>query len=171
MKTLSFDAFTKKIFIKSSIEKVYGCWATEEGICSWFLKRASYSTPEGKGREADEFIRAGDTYLWEWHNWDGQESGQILEANGRDQLSFSFAGSCKVAVDLSPKDDKVLVSLRQYDIPLDEDSKLGIHVGCSNGWTFWLANLKAYLEHGILLHEMEEDLREVPDASHIFVNI
>jgi hypothetical protein len=25
-------------------------------------------------------------------------------------------------------------------------------VGCATGWTFWLANLKAWLEHGITLH-------------------
>jgi hypothetical protein len=44
-------------------------------------------------------------------------------------------------------------------------------VGCSNGWTFWLANLKAYLEHGILLHETEEDLRSYEHAAMIFVNM
>ena len=29
-----------------------------------------------------------------------------------------------------------------------------------NGWTFRLTNLKAYLEHGVLLNETEIDLRE-----------
>jgi hypothetical protein len=27
-----------------------------------------------------------------------------------------------------------------------------IFVGCITGWTFWLTNLKAYLEHNITLH-------------------
>jgi hypothetical protein len=48
---------------------------------------------------------------------------------------------------------------------------MNIHVGCSNGWTFWLANLKAFLEHGILLNETTMDLREIPLANFQFVNI
>jgi len=39
-------------------------------------------------------------------------------------------------------------------------------VGCSNGWTFWMANLKAYLEHGITLHAKGMKQSEVAD----FVN-
>lgn len=171
MSSLSFDSFTKKIYIKSSLEKVYDSWATESGICSWFLRKASYVTSSSRVREAHEYIEAGDTYVWEWHNWDGKESGKILEANGRDRLVFSFAGSCKVTIELSTTGDKVLLGLRQENIPLEEDAKMEIHVGCSNGWTFWLTNLKAYLEHGILLHETEEDLRNIPLSSHIFVNI
>ena len=82
MSSLSFDSFTKKIYIKSSLEKVYDSWATESGICSWFLRKASYVTSSSRVREAHEYIEAGDTYVWEWHNWDGKESGKILEANG-----------------------------------------------------------------------------------------
>jgi len=48
---------------------------------------------------------------------------------------------------------------------------LEIHYGCSNGWTFWLANLKAYLEHGILLNETEIDLRGEELAGYEFVNM
>jgi len=40
MSSLSFDSFTKKIYIKSSLEKVYDSWATESGICTWFLRKA-----------------------------------------------------------------------------------------------------------------------------------
>jgi len=63
----------------------------------------------------------------------------------------------------------VLVSLSQSEIPQDEKSKLEIFYGCSNGWTFWLANLKAYLEHGILLNETKIDLRGFDLAGYEFV--
>ena len=168
---LSFDSFTKKIYIKASAEKLYWCWATAEGICSWFLRKADYTTAEGDPRPAGQAIKGGDRYHWEWHNWDGHETGEILEANGRDHLVFSFAGESKVSVDLLPKDDLCLLQLRQYDIPTDDENKLNIHHGCSNGWTFWLANLKAWLEHGILLNETEEDLTKIPLAGFEFVNM
>ncbi|MEM7382260.1 MAG: hypothetical protein AAF361_13830, partial [Bacteroidota bacterium] len=61
MEKLSFDSFTKNIYIKTSMEKMYWCWGTSEGICSWFLRKADYITAEGRLREAKELIHAGDT--------------------------------------------------------------------------------------------------------------
>lgn len=171
MDQLSFDSFTKKIYIKAPIEKLYWCWATTEGICSWFLRKADYTTKNGELRNPDHFVAIGDVYTWEWHNWDGQERGTVLEANGQSTISFSFADVCKVTVNLKDMGKAVLVTLVQSDIPVDEESKINIYTGCSNGWTFWLANLKAYLEHGIQLNETEFDLRKEPLAGHIFVNM
>lgn len=171
MAAITFDSFTKKIFIRATPERLYDCWATENGICEWFLSKATYHTHDGIKRGSGQRIATGDSYVWEWHNWDGEETGEILEANGHDHLVFSFAGSSKVSVDLEKKGEKVLLTLRQFEIPPDDESIYNIHVGCSNGWTFWLANLKAYLEHGILLNETEEDLRRVDQAGMIFVNM
>ena len=171
MEKLSFDSFTKKIYIKTSMEKLYWCWGTSEGICSWFLRRADYTSAEGIQRDPGEQVQAGDTYTWEWHNWDGQENGTVLQANGKDFMEISFAEVSKVAVKLEPQGNSVLLSLRQYEIPTDEESMLNIHHGCSNGWTFWMANLKAYLEHGILLNETEFDLTKIPLAGYEFVNM
>ena len=172
MGKLSFDAFTKKIHIKASIAKLYWCWATGEGISSWFLRKANYISPAGETRAHKETIQTGDTYTWEWYNWSGKEMGTILGANGKDSLEFSFAGDiCKVLVSLEKKDNSVLLTLKQYDMPTDEETKMNIYNGCSCGWTFWLANLKAYLEHGILLNEKEFDLGNIPQAGHIYVNM
>lgn len=41
----------------------------------------------------------------------------------------------------------------------------------SNGWTFWLNNLKPYLEHAVLLNEIEIDLQENELAEKTFVNL
>ena len=40
-----------------------------------------------------------------------------------------------------------------------------------HGRTFWLANLKAYLEFGILLNKTELDLKKFPLAGFEFENI
>jgi len=171
MESLGFDAFTKKIYIDASKEKIYWCWGTADGICTWFLSSAFYQNKKGEQRDANSFIEKGDTYTWKWYNWDGEETGQILEANDTDKIEFSFAGHCKVSVTLQEEKNKVLVTLTQSNIPTDEKNKMNIHVGCSNGWTFWLTNLKAFLEHGILLNETTMDLREIPLASFQFVNM
>ena len=43
------------------------------------------------------------------------------------------------------------VILTPEKIPTDEKSKMDLYLGCSTGWTFWMTNLKAWLEHGVLL--------------------
>lgn len=172
MGVLSFESFTKKIYIKAPIEELYFAWGTSRGICSWFLKNAVYLSQKDGQRKADDYIQAGDTYIWEWHNWNGQERGEVLKANNRDYyIEISFAGVSKVSIKLEQVKNAVLLTLKQYEIPTDEDSKLNIHHGCSNGWTFWLANLKAYMEYGILLNEKEFDLTDIPLAGFQFVNM
>ena len=171
MEKITFESFTKKIYIKAPIDKLYWCWATKEGIESWFLKKAQYLGAEGQPRQAGDYIKGGDSYIWEWHNWNGRETGSVIRANGKDLLEFTFAEVSKVSVTLEEKGNAVLVALKQYEIPTDEETKMNVYNGCSCGWTFWLANLKAYLEHGILLNEKEFDLTEIPQAGHIFVNM
>ncbi|MBT8184648.1 MAG: SRPBCC domain-containing protein [Eudoraea sp.] len=171
MDKLSFDTFTKKIYIKAPKEKLYWCWGTTAGICSWFLRNATYTGKSGAVRDPEANIEIGDTYCWEWHNWDGKEEGTVLAADNDSLIAFSFAGVCQVSVTLEDKGKAVLVTLQQSNIPLDEDSKMNIYTGCSNGWTFWLANLKAFLEHGIQLNETEFDLTKEPLAGHIYVNM
>ncbi|SHJ32236.1 Uncharacterized conserved protein YndB, AHSA1/START domain [Arenibacter nanhaiticus] len=169
---MAFESFTKKIYIKTALEKLYWCWGTPQGITSWFLRDARYTAQEGQTvRGASDKIEAGDHYRWEWHNWDGEETGEVLHANGKDAIAFTFVNVCRLTISIEKQDDYVLLTLHQDQIPTDDKSKLHIHYGCSNGWTFWLTNLKAYLEHGILLNETTINLRNVPMAELEFVNI
>jgi uncharacterized protein YndB with AHSA1/START domain len=170
MKELTWDSFTKKIHIDVSLEKLFWCWGTEEGICTWFLRGAEYYR-QGKKLGSKKFVKAGDKYIWSWHNWDGKEQGEILEVKENEFIRFSFAGNCEVKISMEQRNTMVLLSLSQTNIPQDEKSKLEIFYGCSNGWTFWLANLKAYLEHGILLNETQVDLRGFDLAGYEFVNM
>ncbi|MCB0448360.1 MAG: SRPBCC domain-containing protein [Gelidibacter sp.] len=170
MSDLTWTQFTKKIHINTSLEKLYWCWATKEGITTWFLKDAKFIRNGNLLKDSD-YLCAKDQYTWFWHNWDGQEEGSILEANGKDYFRFSFAGNCEVEIAMQQQENAILLSLKQSKIPLDEKSKLQIFYGCSNGWTFWLTNLKAYLEHGILLNETKIDLRGFDLAGYEFVNM
>ncbi|MFD2824214.1 SRPBCC domain-containing protein [Lacinutrix iliipiscaria] len=170
MNKLQWHTFEKKIYIHSSLEKLYKLWASEEGITSWFLEKAEFKNKNGKVKAAKEMVNPGDRYTWYWHNWDGKAEGEITKANGKDFIEFSFEGSM-VAVKFEERNNVVVVTLTQFEIPEDDESKLKIHFGCSNGWTFWLTNLKAYVEHGILLNETEINLKENELSGYVFVNM
>ena len=149
MKT--WNTFTKRIFIDKPIEDVYRCWSTQSLIETWFLEKAEFESDSGP-REPDEPIQKGDKFSWKWNNWDFTENGDILEANGKDAVSFTFGSGGNVHIHLKQTDGQTEVVLVQDEIPTDDKSKMNYYVGCSTGWTFWLANLKAYLEYGITLH-------------------
>jgi uncharacterized protein YndB with AHSA1/START domain len=146
-----WDSFTKRILIEKTLDEVYRCWATKGKIEEWFLEKADYVSGEIH-RKSDEPVQKGDQFFWKWNNWDFTEEGRILEANGRDIISFTFGSGGIVTVKLMKKEGGTEVTLVQNDIPTDEKSRMDLFVGCITGWTFWLTNLKAYLEHGITLH-------------------
>lgn len=158
-----WTSFRKRIFINKPVEEIYSAWTTKSKIEQWFLEKAIYTSSEGKERKADERIEKGDSFTWKWNNWDIEEKGSIIDANGVDALSFTFAPSGFVYIKLQPTDKGTEVLLVQDGIPVDERSKQDIFVGCATGWTFWLANLKAWLEHGITLHATGLSQEETSD--------
>lgn len=155
METLDWTTFTKKIKITTNLENVYKHWTISELLCIWFLKEAIYTNTIGTTIPQDKQFNTNDSYTWKWHYYDGEEKGIIKKANGKNTIIFSFAGDTQVKINLTEKEGQVHLELIQSNIPTDDTTKFKVHCGCSNGWTFWLANLKAYLEHGILLHEKE----------------
>jgi uncharacterized protein YndB with AHSA1/START domain len=161
--------FYRRIYIDSTVSKIYNSWSQKQELETWFLRTAEFYKDEKNLRGLAENAQAGDRFHWEWHNWEGASKGLVLEANGKDRFAFEFAEGT-VRIELTEGRDKVLLKLIQYDIPTDDKSRMQYYVGCSNGWTFWLANLKAYLEHGILLNDKGPDL-QIEDNGMDFVNI
>ena len=154
----NWNTFVKRIIINKPLETLYRSWATQSEIETWFLEKAFFKS--GKNlRKPTEFVQKGDGFSWKWNNWDFTEEGNILEANGKDLISFTFGSGGNVEIKLNAVEDSTEVILTQKEIPTDEESKMNIYVGCNTGWTFWLTNLKADLEHGITLHAkgLEQD--------------
>lgn len=147
----NWESFTKRIFINAPIESVYRSWATPSKLETWFLEQARFRSGQSD-RSANELVQKGDKFTWKWHNWDFKEDGTVLKANGTDAISYTFGEGGRVDIALKRADESTELSLTQSDIPTDDESKMDIFVGCNTGWTFWLTNLKAYLEHGITLH-------------------
>src|SRR6476659_9644658 len=101
MSNYDWTRFVTRINIKATIEKLYWCWATREGMEFWFLRMSEYARPGGELRSDNEVVQKGDSYRWRWWGWpdDMTEEGTILEANGKDLFKFSFgnAGNCTIS--------------------------------------------------------------------------
>ena len=162
-----WSTFTKNIPVKAPAEKIYHAFATREGIESWFLRSSEYTGTDGKALPPGEMVKENDSYSWLWFGYPDEvnEKGKILKANGKDHFEFTFSGTGKndmrVAVSIREEEGERIVSLCQYNIPIDEESKTQFHIGCMEGWTFYLANLKSILEGGIDLRNKNEAIKKV----------
>ena len=166
MSEYDWSKFTRRINVKVSPNRIYRAWATQDGLERWFLRLAEFSNTTGEIRKRDEFIQKDDKYTWLWHGWSDEtvEYGIILKATGQDIIQFSFAKTCTVTVIIKEDSGETIVELTQENIPLDEKSKVNYHLGCMEGWTFYLANLKSILEGGIDLRNKNVNLTKVINA-------
>lgn len=166
MADFDWKMFTVRVPVAASIEKLYWCWATREGIEYWFLRMSDYKKPDGTQRGNDEYAQKGDIYSWRWYGWSDEvtEHGEILECNGKDFFKFSFGNAGNCAVTIKTENGKTLVELVQDEIPDDEHGRQYYQLGCKTGWTFYLANLKSLLEGGIDLRNRDERLKNVVNS-------
>ena len=153
----TWSEFTRRIFINAPITETYRAWAIQGNMEKWFLKRAQFFDSRGNARNAGESIESGDTYEWQWYTWpEFDQKGQVTELITNESIAFDFKPAGNVQIDFERvNDNRTQVILKQFEIPTDEESKKSFFYGCSLGWSFWLVNLKAYLEHGIVLDERE----------------
>jgi hypothetical protein len=158
-----WSSFTKRIPINAFVEDIYEAWATRGGIESWFLRLAEFSNIHDELRRSVEFVESGDKYLWAWHGWNDEanQTGEILEANGVDFFKFTFHAPMTVTVKIIRENETNLLELTQENIPPDEVSRKNYFVGCGEGWTFYLANLKSVLEGGLDLRNRDGKLKNV----------
>lgn len=70
MSHYDWSKFSLKVDIRATPIAVYNAWATPANLESWFLRKALFTTPDGKLRDESAKVQAGDTYLWRWHGYD-----------------------------------------------------------------------------------------------------
>jgi Activator of Hsp90 ATPase homolog 1-like protein len=165
---MSYDwsTFKHRIPIRATREELYQALATLAGLQRWFLRVAEFSKPDGSSRDPNSAVEVGDTYRWLWYGYPNsvEEKGAVLEAVNNDHVRLTFAGGCNVRISIIEENGTMIVELIQDNIPLDEDSRVNLHLECSTGWTFYLANLKSILEGGIDLRNKDEAIRGVLNA-------
>lgn len=165
--TYDWSCFDLKIPIQAKLPKVAAGLFSQEGLERWFLRSSPFFDREGRVRLPTEALQKGDSYLWHWFGYPDSvfEKGIILEANGQDLLAFTFGGDphspMRVSIALNELGEGTMVTLKQENISLDEDSKAKFHLGCMQGWTFYLANLKSLMEGGVDLRNKDINLQQV----------
>jgi uncharacterized protein YndB with AHSA1/START domain len=166
MSAYDWSKFSTRINVNADIEDIYAAWTTRTGLERWFLRLAEFTKPDNTVRGDRDGIAKGDNYRWLWHGYDDSvvEKGTILDANGKDFIRFTFAGSCIATVTIMKEMSETIVELEQQNIPLDETARVNYHLGCMAGWTFYMANLKSILEGGIDLRNRNENIHKVLNA-------
>ncbi|MBD3583975.1 SRPBCC family protein [Flavobacterium selenitireducens] len=162
MQNFDWTQFTLRIAIKCDLKTVYDAWTIPFEVEKWFLRQCDYLSG-GHLIDKNDAAAEGNSYCWKWFLYSETETGEIRNANGSDMFSFTFAGNCLVEIRLSDQHEHTLVELTQSNIPTDEASKKNIRLGCHNGWSFYLVNLKSVCEGGL-------DLRGKDNRFTPFVN-
>lgn len=158
MENFNWAEFTKRIKIKSDLTTVYNSWTRSEELEKWFLSKATFYNADNVNVPPATNVLAGSKYEWNWFAQNYFEQGTVTQTNGKNFIEFTFAGDCKVQIKLKKENEYVLVELTHKEIPLDDNSKENIRLGCAFGWTFYLINLKSILEGGIDLRNKDKEL-------------
>ena len=136
-KSYDWTQFKQRILVKVEREQVFRAWTDETEIVKWFPEKAVIEP------------RKGGRLYFEWVGGDKLET-TILEVRKPSRVVFPFGGkTVEVAINLSKVKAGTVVELHQYHMKTDPKTRVNMHMGCKEGWAFFLANLKSYLEHGI----------------------
>ena len=161
--TYDWTSFRRQVFIAAPCQTVFRAWTSADQITRWFIAAATYAAADGQIRQADEQIQAGDSYHWRWHQ-DYVETGRILRVDPDLTLQFTFgatydagAGPIVVTVHCHDEGGQTRLELEQANMADLPAVHYGWHMGCNLGWSFFLTNLKALLEHGIDLRETDPE--------------
>lgn len=159
----NWSSFTKRIPIQADIEDIFDAWTIPGKLESWFLRKAHFSKSDKSERPYDSRIQKGDIYRWYWHGWGDEvmEKGEILGVRTNKSLEFVFGQAGIVEVELKEENGVILCELTQSEIPIDDDARVSYYIGCGEGWTFYLTNLKSVLEGGLDLRNKIKNLKSV----------
>lgn len=155
----NWTKFKKEVYIEAPLEDVFNAWAVPSEIIKWFIAEATYTQSGGDERSSNESVGRGDSYYWNWHQ-DLEASGQVHEVVPNERMRFTFGKNAPesdedvlVEVSVSAEGDGYTkLSLLQSNMP---DTPYGhrYHLSCNLGWSFFMTNLKGWLEHGVDLRE------------------
>ncbi|MFH2057216.1 MAG: SRPBCC domain-containing protein [bacterium] len=134
--------FLLKVNINAAPARVFRAWTMSSELNKWFTYSGSIDPHKG-GTFRQVFID-GTTF-----------DSEVLEIRKGSLLRFTFGKVEKVEVKIRKSGKGAECWLKQYDMKTGPNDKWNMHMGCRIGWTFFLANLKAYLEHGVDLRSRD----------------
>ncbi len=132
------------MLIRKPVKEVFEAFINPEITSKfWFTK--------GSGK-----LEAGAQVKWEWkmYNISTQVNVKEVEENKRILIEWSgYATPTRVEWVFTPYEgDATFVSITESGFSGDGDAKVNSALGSTGGFTWVLAGLKAWLEHGITLN-------------------
>ena len=160
-----WSEFKLRVNINAPIDKAYATWATQEGLESWFLKRADLMAGSTPRQPADK-AQKGDEYEFRWHGYadDMSHKGKIIAADGKSQFTFTFSQDLPVSVSLYRECEETIVELVEQFDPTEEEVVRKHYLGNMKGWIFYMINLKSVLEGGLDMRNRKVELKNVLTA-------
>ena len=160
----NWSEFKLRVNVGAPIEKLYAAWATNDGLESWFLKKANLvigATP----RQPGELAQKGDEYEFHWHGHpNSAHKGRVISADGKNHFTFTFSQDLPVSISLYKECDESIVELVEMFDPADEEASKKHYLGNMKGWIFYMTNLKSVLEGGLDLRNRKAELTNVITA-------
>jgi len=150
-KKYDWSQFKLKVAISKSVATVFKAWTDDSVVSEWFTEKAVIE-PRKNGRIYSEWL-AGD-----------KMEAKVTSISRNSYFTFPFGNKGeRVTVRFLKDGRRCICELRQYNMRTTPKSKWEMHRGCIQGWTFFLANLKSYLENGIDLrsHDPKKSYRQV----------
>ena len=150
------NQFTRRIRISKDVQSVFEAWAVQGGMEKWMLQSANFIR-KNEVIPPGSIIQRGDECEWVWHGWpDHTHTGVVTKVERNKIFSFTFDPAGIVDVHFKTIGNQgTEVILNQSEVPVEGADWYQYFYGCSLGWSFWLVNLKAWLEYGITLDERE----------------
>lgn len=145
-----WSQFKLRLLINKPVSRVFEAWTSDRIVSRWFTEKTVIE-PRKNGR-----------LYFEWLAGESMEAKVIAIARNR-YFTFPFGSKGeRVTVRFRKAGAGCVCEIHQYNMKTTPESKWGMHKGCLQGWTFFLANLKAYLEHGIDLrgHDPKRSYRQ-----------
>lgn len=134
-KAYDWTRFTLKIFVGASQSKVFNAWLDDRQITKWFPSKARHDP------------RKGGAFHWEWPVGASYE-GEFLSIKKNQSIKFTFGNKGEeVEVKFHRYGSGTVCEIRQYNMKTGPKDRWEMHRGCLQGWTFFLANLKSFLEN------------------------
>lgn len=155
---IDWTGFIKRIHVNRSREDLWCALATAAGICSWFTHVTEFHDESGYPLPGDRFAEVGFTVHWEWTEGTGEDV-RVLGVSPGESVRFSwYDGEGWVEFRAREHAGRSFVEIEQRMESSDLAFLQDVYVGCSEGWVFFLANLKSVLEGGHDLREFRPDV-------------
>lgn len=134
-----------EMLIRKPVSEVFEAVVNPEITSKFWFSKGSARLEQGKKVH----------WVWEMYNFSMQAVVKALETNKRVVVEWGNEEENPTMIEwvFTERDDNTTyLSISNYGFKGDEDAVIQHAIGSTEGFTFYLAGLKAWLEHGVQLN-------------------